>query len=258
MIIQGKTALIAGATSGLGLGVARHFAERGANVALLGRRRELAEKLAADIGGNAIGLGTDVADPDQVAAAVRATLDRFGRIDIDVNTAGYIDTIPLTTPDGKPTDPAAFTRMFATNVVGTFNVMSQAAAAMLDNEPDDDGERGVIINTSSAAAEGGTVGMVGYSATKAAIVGMTLPAAREFAGRGIRVNTIVAGGFDTPSAGDITDEAAVAQQLQHFAGPLRLGRPDEFAAFAAHLVENGYANASSPRLDAGYRLPRQF
>ncbi|MET7899288.1 SDR family NAD(P)-dependent oxidoreductase [Streptomyces mirabilis] len=258
MNIQGKTALIVGVTSGLGLGVARYFAERGANVALLGRRRELVEKLAAEIGDNAVGLGADIADPDQVAAAVQATLDRFGRIDIDINTAGYIDTIPLTTADGKPIDPAGFIRLFTTNVVGTFNVMSQAAAAMLSNEPDAGGERGVIINTSSAAAEDGTVGMVGYSATKAALVGMTLPAAREFAGRGIRVNTIVAGGFDTPSAGDIIDEAAVAQQIQQFAGPLRLGTPEEFAAFAADLVENGYANASSPRLDAGYRIPLQF
>ncbi|MFF0043368.1 SDR family NAD(P)-dependent oxidoreductase [Streptomyces mirabilis] len=205
--------------------MARYFAERGANVALLGRRRELVEKLVAEIGDNAVGLGADIADPDQVAAAVQATLDRFGRIDIDINTAGYIDTIPLTTADGKPIDPAGFVRLFTTNVVGTFNVMSQAAAAMLSNEPDAGGERGVIINTSSAAAEDGTVGMVGYSATKAALVRMTLPAAREFAGRGIRVNTIVAGGFDTPSAGDIIDEAAVAQHIQQFAGPSAWARP---------------------------------
>ena len=258
MNIQGKTALIAGGTSGLGLEVARHFADRGANVALMGRRRELAEKLAGDIGDNAIGLGADITDPDQVAAAIQATLDRFGTIDIDVNTAGYIDAVMLTTAEGKPGDPADFARMVATNLVGTFTVMSQAAAVMLNNEPDDDGERGVIINTSSAAAEDGTVGMVGYSATKAAIVGMTLPAAREFAGRGIRVNTIVAGGFDTPMFEGFIDDEAVAQQVTHFAGPRRLGRPDEFAAFAAHLVENGYFNASTPRLDAGYRIPLQF
>ncbi|MFD0067065.1 SDR family NAD(P)-dependent oxidoreductase [Streptomyces sp. NPDC056690] len=258
MNIHGKTAFIAGATSGLGLGVARHFAGRGANVVLVGRRRELAEKLAAEMGGNALGLGADITDPGQVAAAVAATLERFGRLDVNVNTAGYIAAVPLTEADGTPSDPAAFARMVATNLVGTFNVMSQAAAAMLKNTPDDEGERGVIINTSSAAAHDGTVGMVGYSATKAALVGMTLPAAREFAGRGIRVNTIVAGGFDTPIFDGFTDDAAIAQQVQHFAGPRRLGRPEEFAAFADHIVENGYFNASNPRLDAGYRIPLAF
>ncbi|MBG0851404.1 SDR family oxidoreductase [Streptomyces spinoverrucosus] len=258
MKIQGKTAFIAGATSGLGLGAARYFAERGANVVLVGRRRELAEKLAAELGDNALGLGADITDPEQVTAAVQAATDRFGAIDINLNTAGYIAAVGLTTADGTPTDLAEFSRMVTTNLVGTFNVMSHAAAAMLDNEPDDDGERGVIINTSSAAAHDGTVGMVGYSATKAALVGMTLPAAREFAGRGIRVNTIVAGGFDTPIFDGFTDDAAIAQQVQHFAGPRRLGRPEEFAAFAAHLVENGYFNASNPRLDAGYRIPLQF
>ncbi|MFE4256473.1 SDR family oxidoreductase [Streptomyces sp. NPDC056910] len=228
---------------------------RGANVVLVGRRRELAEKLAVEMGGNALGLGADITDPGQVAAAVEATLERFGRLDVNVNTAGYIAAVPLTEADGTPSDPAAFARMVATNLVGTFNVMSQAAAAMLKNTPDDEGERGVIINTSSAAAH---VGMVGYSATKAALVGMTLPAAREFAGRGIRVNTIVAGGFDTPIFDGFTDDAAIAQQVQHFAGPRRLGRPEEFAAFADHIVENGYFNASNPRLDTGYRIPLAF
>jgi 3-hydroxyacyl-CoA dehydrogenase/3-hydroxy-2-methylbutyryl-CoA dehydrogenase len=258
MNIHGKTAFVAGATSGLGLGVARHFAERGANVVLVGRRRELAEELAGELGDNALGLGADITDPDQVAAAITATLERFGRIDVNINTAGYMAAIPLTTADGTPTDPTQFTRMLTTNLVGTFNVMSKAAATILNNEPDDGGERGVIINTSSDAAYDGTVGYVGYSATKAALVGMTLPAAREFAGRGIRVNTIVAGGFDTPILDGHTDDAAIARQIQHFADPRRLGKPEEFAAFAAHIVENGYFNASSPRLDAGYRMPLKF
>jgi NAD(P)-dependent dehydrogenase (short-subunit alcohol dehydrogenase family) len=144
--------------------------------------------------------------------------------------------------------------MWKINVVGTFNVMSQAAAIMLGNQPDDDGERGVIINTSSDAGEESTSGMLGYAATKAALIGMTLPAAREFAGRGIRVNTIVAGGFDTPIL-DVTGRDAAAGQIQFFANPRRLGRPEEFAALAAHIVENGFFNAANPRLDAGYRIP---
>jgi NAD(P)-dependent dehydrogenase (short-subunit alcohol dehydrogenase family) len=144
--------------------------------------------------------------------------------------------------------------MWTTNVAGTFNMMSRAAAVMLTNQPDADGERGVIVNTSSVAGEDGTTGMLGYAATKAALIGMTLPAAREFAGRGIRVNTIVAGGFDTPIL-DVTGRAAAADQIKFFANPRRLGKPEEFAAMCVHIVENGFYNAATPRLDAGYRVP---
>jgi NAD(P)-dependent dehydrogenase (short-subunit alcohol dehydrogenase family) len=253
MDIKGKTVSVAGATSGLGLGVARLFAGRGANVVLVGRRRELAAELAGELGETALGVGADTTEPEQVVAAIKAAVDHFGTIDINVNTAGIQGYVPLVGPD-RPTDVAEFTRMWKTNVVGTFNVMSRAAAVMLDNEPDEDGERGVIINTSSVAGEDGSTGMLGYAATKAAQIGMTLPAAREFAGRGIRVNTIVARGFDTPIL-DVTGRDAAAGQLQFFANPRRLGTPEEFAAFAAHIVENGFFNAASPRLDAGYRVP---
>ncbi|MFJ9033224.1 SDR family NAD(P)-dependent oxidoreductase [Streptomyces sp. NPDC102274] len=252
MDIQGKTALVAGGTSGLGLGVVRDLAARGANVMVLGRRAELAAQIAADLG-NAIGVGADIADSE--AAAIEAAVERFGGIHINVNTAGVIDTVRLVADNGEPTDVAAFIRVVDTNLVGTFNVMSQSAAVMLRNEPDADGERGVIVNTSSDAAYDGTTGMAWYSATKAALVGMTLPAAREFAGRGIRVNTIVAGGFDTPIFDGYTTDDAIAEQVTLFVNPRRLGRPEEFAAFAAHIVENGYFNAAAPRLDAGYRIP---
>jgi len=201
----------------------------------------------------ALGVGADIADPEQVAATIKAAVDRFGTIHVNVNTAGIQGFVPLVGPNG-PTDVADFAKMWTTNVVGTFNVMSQTAAVMLDNEPDDDGERGVIINTSSDAGEDGTTGMLGYAATKAALIGMTLPAAREFAGRGIRVNTIVAGGFDTPIL-DVTGRAAAASQIKFFANPRRLGKPEEFAALCAHIAENGFYNAGTPRLDAGYRIP---
>jgi 3-hydroxyacyl-CoA dehydrogenase / 3-hydroxy-2-methylbutyryl-CoA dehydrogenase len=253
MDIKGRTVFVAGATSGLGLGVVRCFVALGANVVLVGRRRELAEQLATELGVTALGVGADIAEPEQVAAAINAAVDRFGTIDINVNTAGIQGFVPLVGPEG-PTDVADFKRMWSTNVVGTFNVMSQAAAVMLKNEPDKDGERGVIINTSSVAGEDGTAGMLGYAATKAALIGMTLPAAREFAGRGIRVNTVVAGGFDTPIL-DVTGREAAAGQIQFFANPRRLGTPEEFAALAAHIVENGFFNAATPRLDAGYRVP---
>jgi len=253
MDIKGKTVFVAGATSGLGLGVARCFAGRGANVVLVGRRRELATELARELGETALGVGADTTEPEQVAEAINAAVDRFGTIHINVNTAGIQGYLPLIAPSG-PTEAADFMRLWKTNVVGTFNVVSRTAAVMLNNEPDHDGERGVIINTSSVAGEDGTAGMLGYAATKAALIGMTLPAAREFAGRGIRVNTIVAGGFDTPIL-DVTGRDAAAGQIQFFANPRRLGQPEEFAAFAAHIVENGFFNAATPRLDAGYRVP---
>jgi NAD(P)-dependent dehydrogenase (short-subunit alcohol dehydrogenase family) len=254
MDINGKTVIVAGATSGLGLAVALCFAGRGANVVLVGRRAELAAQLASDIGHTALGVGADTTEPDQVATAIGAAVARFGTIDININTAGIQGFVPLVGADGAPTDPAEFSQMWTTNVVGTFNIMSRSAAVMLTNDPDQDGERGVIINTSSVAGEDGTAGMVGYAATKAALIGMTLPAAREFAGRGIRVNTIVAGGFDTPIL-DVTGRDAAAGQIQFFANPRRLGKPDEFAALCAHIVENGFYNAATPRLDAGYRIP---
>jgi 3-hydroxyacyl-CoA dehydrogenase / 3-hydroxy-2-methylbutyryl-CoA dehydrogenase len=254
MDIKGKTAIVAGATSGLGLAVARCFAELGANVVLLGRRGELATQLAAEIGDTALDIGTDTTKPEQVAAAFDAAVARFGTIDINVNTAGIQGYIPLVGPDGEPFDLAQFDRIWTTNVVGTYTMMSRAAAIMLRNEPDADGERGVIISTSSVAGEDGTAGMLGYAATKAALIGMTLPAAREFAGRGIRVNTIVAGGFDTPIL-DVTGRDSAMGQLPFFANPRRLGKPEEFAALCAHIVENGFYNAATPRLDAGYRVP---
>jgi 3-hydroxyacyl-CoA dehydrogenase/3-hydroxy-2-methylbutyryl-CoA dehydrogenase len=254
MDIKGKTVMVAGATSGLGLAVAQRFADRGANVVLLGRRGELAAQLAAQIGDAALGVGADTTKPDQVSSAFDTAIARFGTIDINVNTAGIQGFLPLVGADGAPTDVNEFARIWTTNVVGTFNMMSRAAAVMLTNEPDADGERGVIISTSSVAGEDGTTGMLGYAATKAALIGMTLPAAREFAGRGIRVNTIVAGGFDTPIL-DVTGREAAAGQIQFFANPRRLGKPEEFAALCAHIVENGFYNAATPRLDAGYRVP---
>src|SRR5246127_986514 len=141
MDIKGKTVFVAGATSGLGWGVVRFFAGRGANVVLVGRRRELAERLATGLGDTALGVGADIAEPEQVAAAINAAVDRFGTIDINVNTAGIQGYVPLVGPEG-PTTVADFRRMWSINAVGILNVMSRAAAVMLNNEPDEDGERG--------------------------------------------------------------------------------------------------------------------
>src|ERR1700752_2414606 len=143
MDIKGKTVFVAGATSGLGLGVARCFAGRGANVVLVGRRRELATELAPELGETARGVGADTTEPEQVAEAINAAVDRFGTIHINVNTAGIQGYLPLVGPSG-PTEASDFVRLWKTNVVGTFDEMSRTAAVMLNNEPDHDGERGVI------------------------------------------------------------------------------------------------------------------
>lgn len=250
--------MIAGATS-LGLAVAHDLAARGANVVLLDGRAELVENLATQIGGPALGITTDITDPVSVDAAFEAAIERFGRIDINVNTASYFEAIPLVGPDGHPSDPDRFSRMMTTNVVGTFIVMSRAAAAMLHNEPDTDGERGVIINTPLDAANDpkvcmvGTVGMIGYSATKAALVGMTLPAALEFIGRGVRVNTLAAGGYETPIFdGQVhghIDGKGGFDHPSHQGNPPRLERPDAVAELAAYIVENRFFNAAAPRLE---------
>lgn len=252
MDITGRVALIAGATSGLGLATARYFAERGAKVALLGRRGDLARRLAASLGGDAIGVEADIADVEAVRAAVTETIERFGALHININTAGIIADVPVIR-DGAATPLAEFERLVRTNLVGTFNVMSRSAAAMLANEPDEDGQRGVIVNTSSDAAYDGAGGHTGYAGTKAGIVGLTLPASRDLSRHGIRVNTIVGGGFDTPILDFATPES-LAEVVKEFPGPQRLGRPEEFAAFAAHIVENAYVNAAALRIDAGYRI----
>jgi NAD(P)-dependent dehydrogenase (short-subunit alcohol dehydrogenase family) len=252
MEITGKVALVAGATSGLGLATAELLATRGAKVALLGRRGDLARKLAGSLDAEAIGVEADIADAQAVAAAIAETVGHFGALHININTAGIIADVPVIR-DGAATPLGEFERLVVTNLVGTFNVMTQSAAAMLANTPDEDGQRGVIVNTSSGAAYEGNGGHTGYAATKAGIVGMTLPASRNLTPHGIRVNTIVAGGFDTPILDFATPES-LAEIVKEFAGPQRLGRPEEFARFAAHIVENNYLNAAALRLDAGYRI----
>ncbi|RLP82959.1 SDR family NAD(P)-dependent oxidoreductase [Mycetocola lacteus] len=256
MRLQGSTVFVAGATSGLGLATARYFAERGANVVVGGRRGDTAREIAATLP-SAIGVELDIADLASVEAAVALTLETYGSIDANVNTAGVNNTVPLVDADGRATIRqdnyrSLLTQMIDTNLLGTFTVMSMVAEAMLANTPNAEGERGVIVNTSSAAGVEGSASMTGYAGTKAGIIGLTLPAARDLAGRGIRVNTVIAGGFDTPMLG-VSGEvlAAISQGIPN---PQRVGRPDEFAALAAHIVENTYLNGESIRLDGGLRL----
>jgi 3-hydroxyacyl-CoA dehydrogenase/3-hydroxy-2-methylbutyryl-CoA dehydrogenase len=247
---QGKTALVSGGTSGLGLAAARLLVARKANVAVLGIG-PVAE-VAATIGPDVLGLETDITDSAAVAAAVAAVIGQFGALHINVNTAGISPTVNLLDENGRPNGLTELRRMLEVNLIGTYAVIGQCVAAMLRN-PAEDGERGVVINTSSLAAMEGMAGMAPYGATKAALLGIALPLAREFAGRGIRINTVTPGGFDTPMNAGLPQEFVDAVSAQ-IPNPQRLGRADEYAQLAVALIENTYANAASVRLDGGYRM----
>lgn len=252
MNVTGKVAVVAGGASGLGRAVCTHLAQAGASVAVLDRDGTGATALAAELPA-AIGIETDVADAGAVERALDRTLAEFGAVHIGVNTAGVVDAARIVSRRG----PAAledFERVVRINLCGTFNVMRVAVAAMLANEPDEDGERGVVINTASGAAYDGQSGQAAYSASKAGVIGLALPVARDLAGTGVRVNTIAPGLFETPMTGSLPDRvrAGIEQTLVE---PARMGRPEEFARMVRSIVENGYLNAECIRLDAAVRPP---
>jgi 3-hydroxyacyl-CoA dehydrogenase / 3-hydroxy-2-methylbutyryl-CoA dehydrogenase len=239
MRIEGAGAIVAGGASGLGAG--------GARVTIADLNAEKGEALAAELGAGFA--ACDVTDADQVEAAVRAA----GELRISVCCAG-VGWAEKTAGRRGPHSFEPFQTLITVNLIGTFNVLRLAAAAMLGNEPDGEGERGVCINTASIAAYDGQIGQLAYSASKGGIVGMTLPAARDLAQSGIRVVTIAPGLFDTPLLAGLPEEARVAlgEQVPH---PHRLGRPDEYGELAAHIVENPMLNGEVIRLDGALRMP---
>ncbi|HEV7941587.1 MAG TPA: SDR family NAD(P)-dependent oxidoreductase [Solirubrobacteraceae bacterium] len=250
MEIEGKVAVVAGGASGLGRAVCKLLAGRGARIAVLDRDVQAAQAVAASLD-EAFAFEVDVAAAGSVQDAIDATLERFGAVHVNVNTAGIPDGIKIVSK-GEPGSLETFERVIAVNLVGTFNVMRLAVAAMLRNEPQD-GERGVVVNTASIAAFEGQVGQVAYSASKAGVIGMALPVARDLAGTGVRVNTIAPGLFETPMMNGLPDR--VVEQLRSVVlEPPRVGRPQEFAALVAHIVENPYLNAECIRLDAATRM----
>jgi NAD(P)-dependent dehydrogenase (short-subunit alcohol dehydrogenase family) len=247
MRIEGSTALVAGGASGLGAATARRLAAGGAQVTIADLNAEKGEALAGELGGRFV--ACDVTKPDDVEAAVAAA--KGLRISVCCAGIGWAERTA-----GKrgahSFDP--FQTVINVNLIGTFNVLRLAAAAMLGNEPDDEGERGVCINTASIAAYDGQIGQIAYSASKGGIVGMTLPAARDLASMGIRVVTIAPGLFDTPLLAGLPDEAraALGEQVPH---PHRLGRPEEYGDLAAHIVANPMINGEVIRLDGALRMP---
>lgn len=251
MEINGLSAIVTGAGSGLGLATALALCKAGARVALLDRNEEAVQSAAEDMGG--LGVGCDVTDSAAVEAALERATSRNGAIRINVNCAGIPGGMRLVGRDG-PVDMSAFARVLDVNLMGTVSVMTKCAARMMQLDPlNSDGERGIIINTGSITAMEGQIGQGAYVASKSAIASLTLQAAREFMPRGVRVLTIAPGLFRTPIADHIPQDV-IDGMLDGRMFPNRFGEPSEFGRLAVDIVRNPMLNGEIIRLDAGVRL----
>ena len=251
MQIQGQAALVTGGASGLGEATARALAAQGAKVAVLDRNAELAEKVAADIGG--VACPCDITDAASVQAAIDKAAAAHGPARILMNVAGIGSAKRVVQRDGSAAPLEDFVRVVNVNLIGTYNVARLFAAACAKLEPMEDGERGAMVFTASVAAFDGQVGQQAYSASKAGVAGMTLPMARDLAQHGIRVCTIAPGLFATPLMKTLP-EAVQASLAASIPFPQRLGKPEEFAQLAAHIVTNGHLNGEVIRLDGALRM----
>jgi len=249
MQIEGVNALVAGGASGLGAATARALNAAGANVTIADIDSERGSALAEELGADFI--TTDVTQEVDVEAAVRHAAGEEG-LRVSVSCAG-IGPAEKTAGRKGPHSLALFERVIAINLIGSFNVLRLAAAKMLDNAPDDEGQRGVHINTASIAAFDGQIGQVAYSASKGGIVAMTLPIARDLMNEGIRINTILPGIFNTPLMKSAPDNVlhALAAAIPF---PKRLGDPAEYAQLALSMIENSYFNGEDVRLDGAFRM----
>jgi NAD(P)-dependent dehydrogenase (short-subunit alcohol dehydrogenase family) len=250
MDISGKTAFVTGGASGLGAATARTLATAGAKVAIFDRDAAKGEAVAAELGGKFFAV--DVADAASAEAAVAVAVEALGAPSVLVNCAGIGTAGRIVGREG-PMALDAFSRVINVNLVGSFNMMRLCAHAMSLAEPDQNGQRGVIISTASVAAYEGQIGQAAYAASKGGIVSLTLPAAREFARFGIRVLAIAPGLFLTPLLEGLPQETqdGLAAAIPN---PARLGRPDEYAAFVKAMVENDYLNGEVVRLDGALRM----
>jgi NAD(P)-dependent dehydrogenase (short-subunit alcohol dehydrogenase family) len=252
MNINKAAAVVSGGASGLGLATAKKIIGAGGHAVLLDINEEQGTKSATELGARARFVATDISSEEQVRAAVNAATDFMGSITLAVNCAGILLPAKVLGRDG-PLSAESFLRSLTINLLGSFVLLKEAANVMQANEPNADGERGVIVNTASVAAFEGQIGQAGYSASKGGVVGMTLPIARELARFGIRVNTIAPGIFLTPMM------AGLPQDVQDSLGrqvpfPPRLGRPDEYADLVASIYSNAMINGETIRLDGAIRM----
>ena len=252
MRIEGAGALVVGGASGLGEAAARALHERGAHVVVADLDADRGAALAGELGERAAFVATDVTHAEQVEEAVAAAAQAPGGLRISVQCAGIGYAERVARARG-PHRLDAFERVVAVNLTGTFNALRLASAAMLANEPDEGGERGVCVNTASIAAYDGQIGQIAYAASKGGVVAMTLPAARDLAESGIRVCAIAPGLFDTPLLAGLPAEAR-GQLAAAIPFPSRLGRPPEFAELACHIVTNVMLNGEVIRLDGALRM----
>ncbi|MEY2469421.1 MAG: hypothetical protein QOF21_2119 [Actinomycetota bacterium] len=253
MDIKGSAAIVTGGASGLGEATTRRLHAAGAAVTILDRNTDAGEALAKELGGDANFAQADVTNYEECAAGVEQASSN-GPLRVAVNCAGLGIAIRTINKDNSPHDPKMFRMLIDINLIGTFNVMTLAASKMAATDPTPGGDRGVIINTASVAAFDGQIGQLAYSASKGAVVGMTLPAARDLSAVGVRVNTIAPGLMDTPLLAMLPEpqrQALGAAVLY----PKRLGIADEYASLAMQIVENGYLNGETIRLDGGIRMP---
>ena len=254
MELNAVTAIVSGGASGLGEATARELAAAGAHVVVADLAEDRGKAVAAEIGGQFA--RTDVSDEASVQAAVETAAASDHPLRVAVSCAGIGYAQRTVGRDGSPHDLLAYQKVIAVNLIGTFNLMRLAAAAMARTEPaDPDGQRGVVINTSSVAGIEGQTGQIAYSASKGGIIGMTVPAARDLAAIGVRVNTICPGIIDTPIYGEGEGaEAFKAKLAAPIVFPKRMGRPAEFGHLVRLLIENDYLNAEVFRFDGGIRF----
>jgi NAD(P)-dependent dehydrogenase (short-subunit alcohol dehydrogenase family) len=250
--VEDSTFFITGGGSGLGAATARLLAQNGASVVLADVNEEAGERTASQIGSGAKFVRTDVTNEGSVQDALDSAVETFGSLNGVVNCAGIGPAAKVVGKKGVH-DMGLFTKTVEINLMGTFNVIRLAAVKLGENEPGEDGERGVVVNTASVAAYDGQIGQAAYAASKGGVVALTLPVARELASSGIRVVTIAPGIFETPMLAALP-EAAKESLGKQVPFPPRLGKPEEYAALAKHIIENQMLNGEVIRLDGGIRM----
>ena len=254
MNLTNKVVIVTGAASGLGLATSRAMLEAGARLAGFDRDEARLAALKSELGESALTRIVDVADEVSVKAGIDAAVSTFGAVHVAVNCAGVADAAK-TVSRGEPFPLAVWNKVIAINLTGTFNISRFAALAMTKNALEgEDEERGVIVNTASGAAWQGQIGQAAYSASKAGVMGLTLPVARDLAPQGIRVVSIAPGLFETSMVAGMPETVSQSIIDRMILYPHRMGRPQEFAKLVQQIVENSYFNATTPSLDAGARM----